>query len=599
MKSDVDAVLARSAKDEAAKTKRWRRAHEPLKTFLDRLREVTVLDPACGSGNFLYVTLQSLKNLERDVILWGAMTLKTTTLFPRVGPHVVRGIELNTYAAELARVSIWIGEIQWMLNNGFAYQRNPILRPLNNIECRDAILDRANPDEPMEAKWPSADFIVGNPPHKHNKHMRESGMTDEYVRDLFDVYKGRVGAESDYACYWFEKARQNVEDGITKRVGLIGPQGIRGGANRKILDRIKKIGDIFLAWSDRPWVLDGAQTHVSIVGFDDGTEQERFRDGVAASSINADLTVGIDLTKVPRLVENLGISFMGDTPGGKFSVSPELAKKMLDVPNPHGKPNSDVVVPWVNGSMMKNPREAWIIDFGVRMTEDEAALYEAPFEYVKAKVAPNRKVSRTTIEQWWLHERPRPDMRQSLAGLRRFIGTVCHSKHRIYFWIDRGSLPNNGLIVFARSDDYFFGVLQSRIHSVWSLAKGTQVREKETGFRYTPTTTFETFPLPRPSEKQSEAVAKAAKALETFRQGWLKPKTGPRRTLTQLYSENPTWLKQAHERLDQAVTAAYGWPTNPSDDEILSRVLTLNAQRKPVVQGAAEADEEGADAPEA
>lgn len=584
MKSDVDDILSRPAKDDSAKTKRWNRAHEPFKAFLDRLRSISVLDPACGSGNFLYVALQSLKNLERDVILWGSRVLKGNMLFPGVGPQVVRGIELNTYAAELARVSIWIGEIQWMLNNGFHYQRNPVLRPLKNIECGDAVLDRTEPGNPKEVQWPHADFIVGNPQHLGGKLLRER-LTDQYVDDLFMVYRGRVAAESDYACYWFEKARQAVEDNRVKRVGLIGPQGIRGGANRKVLDRIKETGDIFLAWSDRPWVLEGAQTHVSLVGFDNGSEDLHVLDGKTVTAINADLTTGLDLTKVPRLVDNLCISFMGDTKGGPFDIPPEEAQKMLVQANPHGKPNSDVVVPWLNGaSITKNPREFWIIDFGT-MSENEASLYEAPFEYVKSNVEKSRKASRTTIEQWWLHERPRPKMRAALAKLDRFIGTLRNAKHRIFVWIPIGTVPDCQLIVFARSDDYFFGVLQSRIHTVWSLAKGTQLRERETGFRYTPTTTFETFPLPRPTDRQIEAIATAAKALETFRQGWLKPQTGPQRTLTQLYTDNPTWLRQAHERLDQSVAAAYGWPANLRDDEILCRVFDLNAKRTPVAQG--------------
>ena len=239
------------------------------------------------------MTLQSLKNLERDAILWGAMVLKGTTLFPGVGPQVLRGIELNTYAAELARVSIWIGEIQWMRNNGFHYQRHPVLRPLKNIECGDAVLDRAEPDRPQEPPWPAAEFIVGNPPHLGGKLLRD-GLTDEYVNALFQVYRGRVAAESDYACYWFEKGRQAVEDDATKRVGLIGPQGIRGGANRKVLARVKETGGIFLAWSDRQWVVEGAQTHVSLVGFDDGSEELRVRNGAPVTEINADLTTGLD-----------------------------------------------------------------------------------------------------------------------------------------------------------------------------------------------------------------------------------------------------------------------------------------------------------------
>ena len=154
-------------------------------------------------------------------------------------------------------------------------------------------------------------------------------------------------------------------------------------------------------------------------------------------------------------------------------------------------------------------------------------------------------------------------MRKAYEKLDRFLGTGRVGKHRIFFWVQKGTLPDCEIIVFARNDDYFFGVLQSRIHTVWSLAKGTQLRERNTGFRYTPTTTFETFPLPRPTTEQQEPrIATAAKALETFRQGWLKPKAVAQRTLTQLYTDNPTWLRQAHGRLDAAVARAYGWPTD-------------------------------------
>jgi type II restriction/modification system DNA methylase subunit YeeA len=596
MKVEVEEILAKPTPIASDDVKRRARenARKRFRAFLDRLSRVTVLDPACGSGNFLYVTLHSLKNLEREAILWGSQRFKLAQEMPRVGPQAVLGIELNEYAAELARVSIWIGEIQWMLNNGFNYLRNPVLRPLQNIKQGDAILDRTDPTHPVEPMWEPAEFIVGNPPHVGSKHMRERGIPDAYVRALQGVYKGQVSAESDLACYWFEKARKMVESGTATRVGLIGPQGIRGGANRKVLDRIKETGDVFFALPDRDWVVDGAQTHVSLVGFDDGSEVLRMHDGKPVSSINADLTTGLDLTKVPRLAENLDISFMGDSKGGAFDITPEVARDLLSKANPHRKPNADVVVPWMNGaSVTKQPKERWIIDFGVTMSKDDAALYEAPFEYVRKNVWPKRKTNprQSYAEKWWIHVEPRPKMRRSYAGLDRFVGTVRHAKHRIFFWIPKGTLPDSALIVFARDDDYFFGVLQSRIHSVWSLAKGTQVRERETGFRYTPSTTFETFPFPRPTKAQEEKIATAAKALETFRQGWLRPKAGPVRSLTQLYTESPTWLQQRHGHLDAAVAGAYGWPADLPDDEILSRLMALNAERKPATSASDDEDE--------
>src|SRR5207249_1821473 len=183
-----------------------------LQAFLGRLASVRVLDPACGSGNFLYVSLQLLKDLEREVSEWGSLTLKTTRPFPRVGPQVVHGIELNDYAAELARVTIWIGEIQWMLNHGFAYRTNPVLQPLDNIECRDAILDLRDPASPAEPDWPDADVIVGNPPFLGGKFLRRE-LGDPYVDALFRVYGGRVPHEADFVTYWHEKARAMVEAG--------------------------------------------------------------------------------------------------------------------------------------------------------------------------------------------------------------------------------------------------------------------------------------------------------------------------------------------------------------------------------------------------
>ena len=213
-------------------------------------------------------------------------------------------------------------------------------------------------------------------------------MGDDYVDAMFDLYKGRVSAEGDLVCYWFEKARAMIAEKRAKRAGLLGTQGIRGGANRNALRRIKESGDIFLAWSDHPWILDGAAVHISIVGFDDGSEADRELDGVAVASINANLTVGIDLTEAVRLKNNLGIAFMGDTKGGPFDIPGSLARQMLKSPNPHNKSNAEVVRPWVNGrDITDRSREMWIIDFN-DMPLEQAALYELPFEYVNTHVRP-------------------------------------------------------------------------------------------------------------------------------------------------------------------------------------------------------------------
>jgi hypothetical protein len=280
--------LAAEGRKITSRTPASRNPQAVFNAFLARLRGVRVLDPACGSGNFLYLALRALKNLEREALLWVSLTLKVPIGFPEIGPQNLLGIEVNTYAAELTRVVIWIGEIQWMLSNGFHYLRDPILRPLENIDCRDALLD---PSGPQEAEWPEANVIVGNPPFLGGKLLR-TNLGDEYVDALFSVYEGRVPREADFVCYWHEKARAMVEARKVERVGLLATQGIRGGANRRVLERIKKTGDIFLAWDDEPWVVEGAAVHVSFVGFDDGTEGLRFLDGRPVTAINADLTTG-------------------------------------------------------------------------------------------------------------------------------------------------------------------------------------------------------------------------------------------------------------------------------------------------------------------
>ena len=553
-----------------------------LEGFRRRLAAVTVLDPACGSGNFLYIALRSLLDLEREVINFAAVQ-GWHGLTPTVQPDQMLGLEINHYAAELARTALWIGYIQWHQGNGFAYTQRPILTPLDTIRQTDAILDLTNPDHPAEPVWPAAEFIVGNPPFLGSKLIR-TGLSDEYVEALFERYKNRVPGESDLVCYWFDQAQRAIRTGKTKRAGLLATQGIRGGASRRVLQHIKESGDIFMAWSDHPWVLEGAAVHISIVGFDDGSETTRELDGQPVEFINANLTTGADLTAAKRLGENAGVAFMGDTKGGPFDIPDALAREMLQQPNPHGKSNEEVVRPWVNGQdITGRPRGMWIVDFG-NMSLEQAALFEAPFEYVNAKVRPQRAKSRSTISNWWLHERPRPEMRQALSGLKRFIVTPTTSKFRLFSWLDETVLAHNALIAIASDGYYTFGVLHSRCHELWARGMGTQLREVESGFRYTPTTCFETFPFPRPAEEQREAVGAAAAELNSRREGWLNPPGISaaelrKRTLTNLYNQRPTWLDNIHARLDAAVAEAYGWPADLADTEILERLLALNLER--------------------
>jgi hypothetical protein len=556
--------------------------------FLDRLRAVRILDPACGSGNFLYIALGALKDLELEVIQWGSLVLRIPQQFPGVGPEAVLGIEINPYAAELARVTIWIGEIQWMLNHGFAYRRNPVLRALDSIATMDALLDLTDPANPREAEWPAAEFIVGNPPFLGGSLLR-SGLGADYTETLWSVFDDRLPHTSDLCCYWHEKARAQIAARQTKRAGLLATQGIRGQQNRRVLERISESGGIFFARSDEPWILSGANVHISFVGQDDGSETDRTLDGQPAADINPDLTSGLDLTRARRLRENLGVAFEGDKKGGPFEIDATAAESMLARPNPDGRDNRDVVRHWTRGSdITGRSNYTWIIDFGVDMSEAEAALYEAPFEYVRRVVKPLRDTNRRAgrARRWWIHSEAVPALRAALVGRSRYIALPITSKYRIFVWVGADVLPSNTISAIARDDDYSLGLLHSRIHEAWALAQGTQL---ETRPRYTPTTCFETFPFPHSTDEQREAIATAAKRLVRLRDGWLNP-PGLReaelksRTLTNLYNTRPTWLANAHATLDAAVFVAYGWPADLPDDEILSRLLTLNLEREPAPQ---------------
>jgi type II restriction/modification system DNA methylase subunit YeeA len=393
-------------------------------------------------------------------------------------------------------------------------------------------------------------------------------------------------------CYWFERSRALIELGKVGRAGLLATNSIRGGKNRTTLTRIKESGNIFFAESDRPWILNGAAVRVSMVGFDDGTESGYVLDGVPTVEINTDLTGTMDLSSAYRLTENARISFQGTAQAGPFEIDESTAQAMLfNAGNPTGRPNSDVIKRSINGmDITRRPRNIWTVDFGINMAEDDAALYEAPFEYVRANVKPQRaKVREKNYrEKWWLFARPRPEMRRAFASLSRYIATPWVSKHRVYAWMPISVIPS--LIgVFARDDDYFFGMLHSRAHELWAQRMGTWMGAGN-DLRYTLASCFETFPFPWPPGEEPtgnpnvEEISAAAKRLDELRRNWLNPEGASeaelkKRTLTNLYNARPTWLANAHARLDEAVYAAYGWSSDVPDEEILKNLLALNLER--------------------
>lgn len=602
--------------------------------FLERLRNVRILDPACGSGNFLYLALHAVKDIENRVVLeTEALGLANTALL--VGPEIVRGLELNPLAAELARTTIWIGYIQWKIANGIYAKDDPILRPLDHIACRDSLITLAADGAPSAAVWPDAEFIVGNPPFLGGKLLR-NGLGDHYVDTLFAVYDGHVPREADLVTYWFEKARAQIAAGRTKRAGLVTTNSIRGGANRKVLERLMKDAEIFDAWSDEPWIVDGAAVRVSLVSFralpadndygDAATVPVRLN-GLPVPTIFADLSAGgVDLTQAKRLKENAGVAFQGIIARGPFDVEGQLAREWLSAPlNPNRRPNSDVLYPISNGAdLSRRPRDAWVIDLSA-LDLKQAQLYEPVFQRISQTAHAARTKARdqeAALARWWGLWRPRNEMRNAIGS--RFVLTARVSKHRFFVFQDTPSLPDDALIAVAREDDTSFGILHSRFHEQWSLRLGTWLGVGNDP-RYTPTTTFETYPFPEgltpnlpatayAGDPRAKRIAGVARELDETRRAWLNPpdlvdvvpeivptaapgeepvrypdRILPKnaeaarklneRTLTNLYNQRPQWLASLHEELDRAVAAAYGWPEDIATDDAMARLLALNLER--------------------
>jgi hypothetical protein len=357
-----------------------------------------------------------------------------------------------------------------------------------------------------------------------------------------------------------------------------------------------------MAWSDHEWTLEGAAVNVSIVGFDGGVEASRTLDGGLVERVNVDLSGDTDAVGAGKLPENSQLAFQGPVKVGNFDISLDVARDLLSAPNPRPASNIDVIRPWLRGeAIVKREEPTLIIDFEERKAGD-AAQYAAPFEYLIGHVKGFRAKStdRQRREFWWRLGRSGADFRRAVASKRRYLATCQTAKHRLFIWSDSLPLPAQTVIAFGRDDDYFMGVLHSGVHEIWGVKMGTQLEDRP---RYTPSTTFETFPLPWPPDKEDVKhpaylrIAEAAKTLNEQRERWLNPPEWiellaakidaadtfedvpkearalvrqsaimaaaakdarlKKRTLTNLYNERPTWLKLAHERLDRAVLAAY------------------------------------------
>ena len=613
----VDTVRAGLRAADRALATAMETAAAAFNAFLSRLRRFRVLVPACGSGNFLYLALVELKNIERRVSIEGEL-LGFPPQFPAIGPEALLGIEISPYAAELARVSVWIGEIQWMRRSGFDIGRNPILKPLATIECRNALVN----EDGSASTWPSADVIVGNPPYLGAKLMKR-GLGGEMTAAIRALYVGRLPGFTDLVCFWFENARDMIERGEVTRAGLVATNSIRKNTNLPVMHRIVATTEIFDAWSEEQWTVDGAAVDVSLVCFGDAGDERVHLDGKPVASINADLTTGLDLTAAKPLRQNRNAAFLGIQKSGPFDVPGDVARAWMSEPlNPNGKSNAEVLKPYWNGDdLTARPRDMWFIDLPLGLTRAQASQYASPFHHLatatdedgKTVEELRRELGDRAGPRWWEPHWPRPEMRSRIERLTRYLVTAETAQHRVFVWLSFPVLPDKNLIVIPRDDDLILGLLQNRFHAAWARRKGSDLEDRP---RYTHTTTFSTYPFPvgmTPDVIATQAldadgaaeIAAAAAELDRLRCNWLnptdlvtiEPEVTPRlpsrivprdeparrqlasRTLTGLYNYRPEWLVEAHRELDEAVAAAYGWPTDIPEDEAMARLLALNLER--------------------
>lgn len=653
-----------------AKEGKLKDAAQEIRAFHRRLCEVRVLDPACGSGNFLYVTLEHLKRLEGEVILAlteiGAgqadMDLEGKAVDPLEGrtvdPHQFLGLELNPRAAAIAELVLWIGYLQWHFRTrGHVMPPQPVLKDFHNIECRDAVLayDRMEyvtdqrgvpisrwdgrtfkkhavtseyvPDEnaqvprerylsPRKAEWPAADFVVGNPPFIGTARMRDA-LGDGYTEALRATWP-EVPESSDFVMYWWHYAAELARAGKLRRFGLITTNSLRQTFNRRVLEQhmaAKPPLSLAFAIPDHPWVdsADGAAVRIAMTVGNAGNtsgrlltvtdERESGGEGLEVTlrqrvgSIRADLTAGANVAGAVPLLANSAISSPGvKLHGAGFIVSREEAAQ-LGLSRIPGLDRH--IREYRNGKdLAATPRDALVIDLFGLSAEDVRNRYPEVYQWVLERVKPERdskahsKDGAGYAKLWWLHGKPRSELRKALAGLPRYIATVETSKHRFFVFLGAELAPDNMLIAIAKDDAAMLGVLSSHMHVTWALATGGRLGVGNDP-RYNKSRCFETFPFPVLTEGQQKSIRDLAEKLDAHRkrQQTQHPAlalTGIYNVLEKLKSGEAltakektiheqglvSVLKQLHDELDLAVLDAYGW----NDLAPLMQVVNGNAR---------------------
>jgi SAM-dependent methyltransferase len=547
------------ARVEAAKT------IAELEQLLIELQSFRVLDPACGSGNFLYMGYNGLKDIEATIlskikVRRRSETLKGQGVFGFVNTNQFFGMDTDPFAVALARVTLMIARKVAHDRLGLTEQELPLDNLDKNIVQADALF----------TPWPGADAIIGNPPFLGGKRLRGE-MSESQIESLYAKFPD-AGNFADLCCYWFRIAHDCLsEDG---RAGLVGTNMIRRGENRKAsLEYIVQNGGcIYNAVSNQKW-SGKASVYVSIVNWAKRV-QSCTLDGLPVERINSTLSCSADAEDAKPLRSNRGFSFIGAQPTGKrFEISSELASEWINQ-----KPESiDILAPFLTAnSLTKTPcarPTSWIIDFNER-TLEEAEAYVLPFEHVVAYVKPQRmKVRRDAVRKyWWKLQERRPAMRLAVSSCGGMLVIPRHSKWAIPLSFKPDCLPNDSTTVVACSDTYIQGILTSVAHRRWLFLTCSTLGET---IRYTPSTVFETFPFPqRVTAEQAEAIRQKMIALNDYRNAWMIEN---QRGITDLYNryfnEPASKLRKFHDALDKLVLKAYDW--GPKED-ILSKLLGLN-----------------------
>ena len=536
--------------------------------LLVELQAYRVLDPACGSGNFLYMAYNGLKDIEAAILgriqdRRRSEALKVQGAFGFVNTNQFFGMDTDPFAVELARVTLMIARKVAHDRLGLTEQELPLDNLDKNIVEADALF----------TPWPEAEAIIGNPPFLGGKRMR-SELGDNYTEKVYKRFPDSSNF-ADLCCYWFRIAHDNLRE--TGMAGLVGTNMIRRGYNRRAsLDYIRDNGGyIHNSISTQPWSGE-ANVHVSIVNWARIKPQACTLDGKPAREINTTLGDTVDTTEAPKLKANKNACYVGVQPtGAGFDIPEEAALEWIH----QDQRNAEVVRPFSMGyNLAQCPLgkpDRWIVDFGT-LSIEEAEKFPLPFQHLRDYVRPERLANKNKDLHvtWWLHWRPRPAMRKALSDKNCYFAVGEVSKWAIFVPCEKNWLPGNKNKAVASDDYYVLGLLTSSVHRTWMHSqKGTLKGD----IAYTHDTCFETFPFPQlVTAQQAEAIRQQMIELNDYRNAWMVEN---QKGITELYNryfdEPASKLRKLHAALDALVLKAYGWSAK---DDVLANLLDLNLE---------------------